>query len=1037
MGVAGWAACHPVLLRFGYGPETTAALLLALGSAVAGGLLLGRRTAQTAKTGTGSVPTLLAAAALVALPWTLKLATAAVTAGGLEPLTHAPLRFLLVTLGCLLALGLPACAAGMAAARQIAAGYGATLLAGTACGIAAAALVVGPGVGLHMALLVTAMLTAAVWFVRAFTGALPEADQNTHRHHTTDLAGSERFPRWAVARQFLVAGAVAVAVTATVRVLHQLMPAAAYLHAIAAATLLAGLAGGAVLARRSGEGATGRRCGALLLAAGALLPIAAFGLLVRGNLEANAQLSNIFWLMTLRAGLTIACLLPVAIGAGLLCGRPVLSQPHRLAGLLFGFAAVFCAAHLLLPVAGPALLAACAAVAAISLGFTPLRREWPAAWRSRVGLAGGAAAVVALTAGMGHYNPVASARLLFNTNVFVARSNGTPAALLPHLDDARPIASVGTAAGAATLWKQHGDLFHLRIDGLPAGMASRRPDRCPGSPVEVLRVALPLVLHPAAEHLLILGDASGTGTATATGFPLRSIAVCDADPAARNLLAAHAQSAAGSKSDDRVQTYGIAPRLALAAQDRRFDAIVSDPGMPSLPAAQACLTREFYALAASRLSEQGVFCQRLRYSDFGPEPLAVLAASMRPAFGEIAAVSVGTGEFLLLGSAPGRPLVGDGLFVRLQRPQVRKTLAGLGWDWCVPLNLIVLDQTTLTTLIANVSPQTHTDANGRFAYTLPQEVMRWAPKWQELQTAVGDRASRFLERGVPAGDQPDVLDRLAEVTGRHALMARYPDQPWSYRKEVKKKLQEHPRSVIQPVSGTLKRTQHPDDRRRLRYFEVLGEALQNPTAQTLASVEESASTYDPLLDWFMQNEVAGLWESLGTAGAAAALQHRLYIVQHADARDRSVRDVIDTINLITAQPTLIADSADRFDQLNGLLQTLMVRWQLRGTAAPHSPEVVLIDIDKSLHATTAALTAMTPLAPAVGFTDETWNHRRAAVERQLVRPLKTYRSGLVAHLQSKEGMVAAIKRNAAKKAEAETPTPAKSASKPRLLPTGL
>src|SRR5690606_12403500 len=184
------------------------------------------------------------------------------------------------------------------------------------------------------------------------------------------------------------------------------------------------------------------------------------------------------------------------------------------------------------------------------------------------------------------------------------------------------------------------------IDGMPVATGSDDPSVCPSPSADVMRAALPLLLHDNPESVLVLGDPLGIAAATAIRFPVRRIHCCDTTglPSAAERLA---------RTDDRLTIATIEPRLALFDEDLAFDIITCDPGIPSSPSATGYFTREYYQSAAAALSDDGIFCQRVRFADLGPEPLRVLAGTMRTAFGEVASIEVAAGELMLIGVCPG------------------------------------------------------------------------------------------------------------------------------------------------------------------------------------------------------------------------------------------------------------------------------------------------------------------------------------------------------------------------------------------------
>lgn len=997
VGMVGWSAAHPFVAVFGFTRDVWSGLLFAAVFSLSVGSVSFRRWKND-----HGLPELLSVAWLVLLPTLLAAAAFGFSKLPLHWMELEALRVIVFAAAGLFVFGLPAACVGRSSRRFADSALLESMLVGAGLGVVANALLVAPLLGLQLPLLAMSVATAIAWLVFLVRG---------HSSSIAVASGENEIAR-SLFRTICAGGSIAlIGISCAVcsRSLIQLFPAAAYLVAVGIGTfLIGGSIGSAFAARlrtRTGSEVASRRLGAALAAFGVALPLAAFPWLVHRNLDANAFVSSVGIMMSIRSACVVAALLMISLGCGLIAAR------HRAVLVAATFATGLVVGAWIVPTLGIVLVAVASCCGLIGFNVGPLRSTAP---RTRLGWTAFAvsAAVLLLTLPrVGNYDPTMASQLLFSTEIFVSHQRGVPAKLLPYLSDRRIVATSEEAQGTLTLWKSRGETYEARLNGVPLAATSRRTAICPAPSGDVMSVALPLVLHQAPGSMLILGDAIGTSTQVAAGFPVREIVCYDGLLNRAETVTARSEIVA---RDNRVSASKLEPRLAIELEGRTFDVVVSDPGPPAVLSNSGYFTREFYRSAAARLSPDGIFCQRLRYADYGIEPLRVIAATLRNVFGDSMLMEIGPGEYALIGVRPGQRIVRDGLPERLQRPHVRKTLASIGWDWCVPLNLLAVDQSGLTAL-ADEATGINTAANAHFAYALPREMMRWGPKSQELSQGTANRTTRLLVTAVPEDDRRDIVDRIAEVSAQRELMVRYPDQPWAYRKEVRAKLVEAPRSVIRPVSGEVKRVRHPDDQHRLDYFEALGKAIGKTSPDTLAKLERFAEPYDPFVTYFLHHEIAPLYRK-GGHDVAGELGHRLHAAYFGDPRDRSVRDVAATIELIASHPEVIGNDTHRFDTLNSLIEVMLGRWEARGMAEPRSPEVAMIDIEKCLDATSLAIEEMAPLAVSAGLTDEEWQLRKAAIERTMTRPLRKYRTTLLPHLRIAQQKAAAL----AEKAEAET-----------------
>jgi len=1015
IGIAGWAVAHHFVATFGFTREVVAGLSIACVACVFVGRFAARRISNDY-----GLSSLLAAGWLVLTPIML---AGAISLVGLTPIAwmlNEPVRVALLTCAALIVLGVPAASAGFVARRMQKPRDRSALLLASGAGVLLEVLLLSPLVGLQVPLLAVCVMTAISWFAALARGKHSQEIEAVAKQNAVAEAasfGSEsrrgvqagslhhevlKLPLGpATRRSDLIASLsmllIGIAGAVSARSLAQLFPEAAYLVATGVATFLVGAGVGRTwhrrLSRRWDEDSL-RRTGTLLAAFGIVAPLAAFSWLVSRHLDANAFVSSVPLMMALRMATVAGAVLPIALGCGLVSART--HAPHVIVPLAAGLAA----GGWLVPAFGVVPVALVLAVALPALHAAPLPTLVP---RTRYRWAAVGTCFVAFTATLtqvGNYDSTRSAQLLFSTEAFISHQRGVPERLLPFVNDRRIVATHEEPRGTVSIWKSRGTSLSVHVNGVPIASTTERTGLAPLPAGDVMPVALPLILHESPGSLLILGDAARSSTTTAAGFPLREILCYEPTIVHEPLKAA--------PGDDRIMWRRLDPLLAIAAESHSFDVIVSDPGPPAILSNGPCFTRDFYESVAARLRAEGLFCQRLQYADFGIEPLRVIAATMQTVFGDTMMIEIGPGQYALLGARPGDRIFREGLPERLKRPQVRRTLAGLGWDWCVPLNLLAVDQTGLAKL-ADEARGPNTAANGRFAYSLPQEMMRWGPKSLELAEGTADRTTRLLA-SIDEDERRDVVERIAEVGAQRELMVKYPDQPWAYRKEVRTKLVEHPRSVIQPVSGEVQRVRHPDDQHRLDYFEALGKAIGNTSPKSLSRLEGYAEPYDPLLTYFLHHEIAPLYQKLDVSGELA---HRLYAAYFADPRDRSVRDVSRTLELIASHPDAIPDETSRYDQLNSLIEIMLRRWEARGMAEPRSPEVVMVDIDICLDAIDAAMESMDSLAASAGLSSEEWDSRQAAIERTLTRPLRKYRTNLLPHLRTAQRKAEAL----AKKAE--------------------
>ena len=116
------------------------------------------------------------------------------------------------------------------------------------------------------------------------------------------------------------------------------------------------------------------------------------------------------------------------------------------------------------------------------------------------------------------------------------------------------------------------------------------------------------------------------------------------------------------------------------------------------------------------------------------------------------------------------------------------------------------------------------------------------------------------------------------------------------------------------------------------------------------------------------------------------------MIYFAPTVDPSVRNVAKAVDTIVKHPEAIPDDSIRFDALNGLIQTLRIRWELRQSIRETSSRKVLDDVDQSLIAIETGVESMDALAASAGVSASEWRTRKDVIERLMIRPLRSYRN---------------------------------------------
>ena len=168
---------------------------------------------------------------------------------------------------------------------------------------------------------------------------------------------------------------------------------------------------------------------------------------------------------------------------------------------------------------------------------------------------------------------------------------------------------------------------------------------------------LPLLLHPEARAVLVIGLGSGVTVGAVAVHPVTRVDAVEIEPAVVQATEFFRRESREALRDPRVHLAIGDARNVMLAGDRRWDVIVSEPSNPWIGGVATLFSEEFYALARSRLNPGGVMAQWVDGYTIRPEDLKMIVRTFRTAF---PATSVwhahGVGEFILLGAAEPRAI---------------------------------------------------------------------------------------------------------------------------------------------------------------------------------------------------------------------------------------------------------------------------------------------------------------------------------------------------------------------------------------------
>jgi spermidine synthase len=244
------------------------------------------------------------------------------------------------------------------------------------------------------------------------------------------------------------------------------------------------------------------------------------------------------------------------------------------------------------------------------------------------------------------------------------------------------------AAGDLAIGLEAGDLLYYRegaagtvsVRQLPGARSLSIDGKVDASNAEdmltqKLLAHLPLLLHPQARRVLVIGLGSGVTLGSALVHPIERADVVELSPevvAASRFFDMDNGRALGDPRSHLVVGDG---RTHLLLTDETYDVIISEPSNPWMAGVATLFTREFFLAARARLAPGGILCQWAHTYNISQGDLRSIVATFLSAFPEGSAWLVGESDLLLIGSATSPAALDQGLGSVWRRQGVGADLA--------------------------------------------------------------------------------------------------------------------------------------------------------------------------------------------------------------------------------------------------------------------------------------------------------------------------------------------------------------------------
>ncbi|HTX52692.1 MAG TPA: fused MFS/spermidine synthase [Candidatus Baltobacteraceae bacterium] len=191
---------------------------------------------------------------------------------------------------------------------------------------------------------------------------------------------------------------------------------------------------------------------------------------------------------------------------------------------------------------------------------------------------------------------------------------------------------------------------------------------------------LPMLLHPDAKRVLVIGMGSGMTAKAVAAFPVERLEIAEIEPAviegARWFVAKNGRI----HDDARVRFIHADGRNYLLVAPAPYDLIISEPSNPWIAGIGNLFTREYYQQALGKLRPNGIFAQWMHTYAMAPEDLRMVYRTFAEVFPDVSLWAVNDSDLILIGTAhPQHLRLADLRAALADRPAVRQDLRSLGF----------------------------------------------------------------------------------------------------------------------------------------------------------------------------------------------------------------------------------------------------------------------------------------------------------------------------------------------------------------------
>jgi len=202
------------------------------------------------------------------------------------------------------------------------------------------------------------------------------------------------------------------------------------------------------------------------------------------------------------------------------------------------------------------------------------------------------------------------------------------------------------ASVAVEQWSPSGIFseLYLRINGKVDATSSL------DQKTQLLLAHLPMIWHPNAKRVLVIGFGSGMSVGAILQYPVERVDVVEIEPKVLKAAVHFSKFNNNALEDPRVHLHQEDARTFLLLNKTNYDVILSEPSNPWIAGIGNLYTREFYQLVEQALEEDGIFSQWFHSDEQTDELIKVIFRTFLDVFPHASLWNAMTIDYILLGT---------------------------------------------------------------------------------------------------------------------------------------------------------------------------------------------------------------------------------------------------------------------------------------------------------------------------------------------------------------------------------------------------